>query len=167
MVFYWFGVPSGNSFFIKKLEKQRLGTTRSDHQKTVPKKYDFWVAEISKSEPPCRREHDFKVLSKSRKVLDFGVVLVLPFEPFGLSYPRKNGFQGCLNFVRFLHRLLSHFKPPERPSNYVKWGSIFGIIFCETFLAWEREARLIMRVLPTYARSFHRPSQNLRIFQYA
>ena len=37
----------------------------------------------------------------------------------------------------------------------------------ETFLAWEREARLIMRVLPTYARSSHRPSQNLRIFQYA
>ena len=149
MFFYWFGVPSGNSFFIKKPENQRLGTTRSDHQKRVRKKYDFWVAGLSKSEPPCRREHDFKVLSKSRKVLHFGVVLVPPFRAFGVSYRRKHCLGRCLNFLHFLHRLLCDFRPPKWPPNHVKWKS--------TFLAWEREARLIMRVLPTYARGSHRP----------
>ena len=166
--------------------------------------YDFWVAGTAKSEPPCRREHDFKVLSKSRKVLHFGVVLVPPFRAFGVSYRRKHCLERCLNFVHFLHRLLCYFRPPKWPPNHVKWRSIFGTIFYRsagvvsgltavpsppgtplsfnsslmqrplrfaalpvTFLAWEREARLIMRVLPTYARSSHRPSQNLRIFQYA
>ena len=167
MAFYWFGVPSGNSFFIKKLEKQRLGTTRSDHQKRVRKRYDFWVAGISKSEPPCRREHDFEVLSKSRKNLNFEVVLVPPFGAFGVSYRRKHGFQGCLTFVRFLDRLLHHFKPPKSPPKACKMGIHFWNHFWQTFLAWEREARLIMRVLPTYARSSQRPSQNLHIFQYA
>ena len=38
----------------------------------------------------------------------------------------------------------------------------------EPVLASEREARLIRRVLPTCgARSSHRPSQNLHIFEYA
>ena len=156
MVFHWFWVPSGTSFFIKKLEKQSLGTTPSGHQKRVRKMFEFWMAGTLKSELPCRREHDFEVLSKSRKDLHFELVLVPPFEAFGVSYPRKHGFQECLIFVRFLDRLLHHFRHPKcSPKSY------------KTFLAWEREARLIMRVLPTYARSFHRPSQNLRIFQYA
>ena len=116
-------------FFINKLEKQTLRTTRSGHQKRVRKMYDFWVAGTSKSEPPCRREHDFDVLSNSRKRLHFGGVLVPPFGAFGVSYPRKDAFQGCLNFVRFLHRLLCHFRPPKWPPNHVKWGSIFGTIF--------------------------------------
>ena len=119
MFFSWFGVPSGTSFFIKKLEKQSLGTTRSGHQKRVRKMYDFWVAGTLKSELPCRREHDFEVLSKSRKDLHFELVLVPPFEAFGVSYPRKHGFQECLIFVRFLDRLLHHFKHPKwSPKSY-------------------------------------------------
>ena len=84
------------------------------------------------NEPPCRREHDFKVLSKSRKVLHFGVVLVPPFRAFGVSYRRKHCLERCLNFVHFLHGLLCHFRPPKWPPNHVKWGSIFGTIFCES-----------------------------------
>ena len=129
MVLYWFWVPSETSFSIKKLEKQRFGTTRSGHEKSVQKRYDFWEAGISKSEPPCRREHDFKVLSKSRKVLHFGVVLVPPFRAFGVSYRRKHCLERCLNFLHFLHRLLCYFKPPKWPPNHVKWRSIFGTIF--------------------------------------
>ena len=162
--FHWFGVPSGTSFFIKKLEKQSLGTTRSGHQKRVRKMYDFWVAGTLKSELPCRREHDFEVLSKSRKHLNFGAVLVPSFGAFEVSYRRKRGFQRCFIFARFLDRLLHHFKPPKSPPKACKMGIHFWNHFWQTFLAWEREARLIMRVLPTYARSFHRPSQNLRIF---
>ena len=113
MVFYWFWVPSGTSFFIKKLEKQRFGTTRSGHQKRFRKMYDFWVAETTKSELPCRREHDFEVLSNSRKELHVEVVLVPPFGAFGVSYRRKHGFQGCLIFARFLNRLLHHFRHPK------------------------------------------------------
>ena len=134
MVFYWFWVPSGTSFFIKKLEKQSLGTTPSGHQKRVRKRYDFWEAGISKTEPPCRREHDFEVLSNSWKELNLGGVLVPPFGAFGVSYPRKDAFQGCLNFVRFLHRLLCHFKTLKWPPNHVKWGSILGTIFYQPFL---------------------------------
>ena len=146
------------------------------------------MAGTSKSEPTCKREHDFDVLSNSRKNLHFKVVLVPPLGAFGVSCRRKHSFQRCLILVRFLYRLLHNFKPPKWPPNHVKWGSIFGTIFyrsagvvpgsipvpsppgtplSSTFLAWEREARLIMRVLPTYARSSHRPSQNLHIFQYA
>ena len=133
MVFSWFSVPSGTSFFYtKKLEKQSFGTTRSGHQKWFRKMCDFWVAEISKSEPPCRREHDFEVLSNSRNNHNFEVVLLPPFEAFGVSYPRKHGFQECLIFVRFLDRLLHYFKPPKWFPNHVKWGSIFGTIFCES-----------------------------------
>ena len=107
-------------FCIKKLEKQRFGTTRSGHEKSVQKRYDFWEAGISKSEPPCRREHDFEVLSNSRKKLHIGDVLVPPFGAFGVSYRRKHGFQGCLNFVRFLDRLLHHFKHPKwSPKSYL------------------------------------------------
>ena len=87
------------------------------------------MAGTLKSELPCRREHDFQVLSNSRKDLHFEVVLVPPFGAFGVSYRRKHALQGCLNFVRFLHRLLSHFKLPRRPPNHVKWGSIFKTIF--------------------------------------
>ena len=132
MVLYWFWVPSGTSFFIKKLEKQRFGTTRSGHEKSVQKRCDFWEAGISKSEPPCRREHGFKVLSKSRKVLYFGVVLVPPFRAFGVSYRRKHCLERCLNFLHFLHRLLWHFSPPKWPPNHVKWGFIFGTILAES-----------------------------------
>ena len=72
-----------------------------------------------KSELPCRREHDFEVLSKSRKDLHFEVVLVPPFGAFGVSYPRKHGFQECLIFVRFLDRLLHHFRHPKcSPKSY-------------------------------------------------
>ena len=167
MIFYWFGVPSGTSFFIKKLEKQSLGTTRSGHEKRFRKMYDFWMTETTKSELPCRREHDFEVLSKSRKRLNFGAVLVPSFGAFGVSYRRKRGFQRCFIFVRFLNRLLHHFKPPKSPPKACKMGIHFWNHFWQTFLAWEREARLIMRVLPTYARSSHRPWQNLRMIQYA
>ena len=76
------------------------------------------MAGTTKSELPCRREHD------SRKDLHFEVVLVPPFGAFGVSYPRKQGFQGCLIFLRFLDRLLHHFKPPKWPPNHVKLGSI-------------------------------------------
>ena len=148
----------------------------------------FWMAGTTKSEPPCRREHDFEVLSKSRKRLNFGAVLVPSFGAFGVSYRRKRGFQRCFIFVRLLDRLLHHFKPPKSPPKACKMGIHFwnhfwqiryprsapnrttspsGTTLSFTFLAWEREARLIMRVLPTYARSSQRPSQNLRIFQYA
>ena len=164
MVFYWFWIPSGTSFFIKQLEKQSFGMTRSGHQKRVRKKYDFWEAGTAKSEPPCRREHDLEVLSNSRKELYFGGVFVPPFGSFGVSYRRKHCLERCLNFVHFLHGLLYHFRPPKWPPNH---KIHFWNHFLPTFLAWEREARLIMRVLPTYARSSHRPSQNLRIFQYA
>ena len=167
MFVYWFWVPSGTFFFIKWLGKQSLGTTRSGHEKKVRNTYDFWVAGTSKSEPPSRREHDFNVLSKSRKTLNFVVVLVPSFGAFGVSYRRKRGFQRCFIFVRFLDRLLHNFKPPKSPPKACKMGIHFWNHFWQTFLAWEREARLIMRALPTYARSFHRPSQNLRIFQYA
>ena len=115
-------------FFIKWLEKQSLGTTRSGHEKRVRKTYDFWVAGTSKSEPPSRREHDFDVLSKSRKTLNFVVVLVPSFGAFGVSYRRKHGFQGCLIFVPFLHWLLHYFKPPKWFPDHVKWESIFGTI---------------------------------------
>ena len=146
-----------NPFFIKKLEKQSLGTTRSGHQKRVRKIYDFWMAGTLKSELPCRREHDFEVLSKSRKDLHFELVLVPPFEAFGVSYPRKHGFQECLMFVRFLNRLLHHFKHPKCSPKSYKMRIHFWNHFLPTFLAWEREARLIMRVLPTYARGSDRP----------
>ena len=100
-------------------------------KKRSEKRMIFECLETMKNEPPCGREHDFEVLSKSRKALHFGVVLVPPFGAFGVSYRRKHGFQGCLNFVRFLDRLLHYFKPPKWPPNHVKWGSIFGTIFCE------------------------------------
>ena len=129
MVLYWFWVPSGTSFLIKKLEKQRFGTTRSGHEKSVQKTYDFWGAGTTKSELPCRREHDFEVLSKSRKRLNFGAVLVPSFGAFEVSYRRKRGFQRCFIFARFLDRLLHHFRPPKWPPNHVKWRSIFGTIF--------------------------------------
>ena len=154
-------------FFIKSLEKQSFGTTRSGLEKRGRKTYDFWEAGTSKSEPPCRREHDFDVLSNSRKGHHFGVVLVPSFGAFGVSYRRKHGFQRCFIFARFLNGLLHHFKPPKSPPKACKMGIHFWNHFWQTFLAWEREARLIMRVLPTYARSSHRPSQNLRRFQYA
>ena len=56
------------------------------------------MAGISKSEPPCRREHDFEVSSNSRKVLHIGGVLVPPFKAFGVSYPRKYDFSEVLEF---------------------------------------------------------------------
>ena len=84
------------------------------------------MAGTSKSEPPCRREHDFNVLSKSRKYLHFEVVLIPPFTAFGVSYRRKHGFQGCLIFVRFLLRLLEHFSSPKSPTEPIKSSSIFG-----------------------------------------
>ena len=183
------------------------------------------MAGTTKSELPCRREHDFEVLSKSRKRLNFGAVLVPSFGAFEVSYRRKRGFQRCFIFARFLDRLLHHFKPPKSPPKACKMGIHFwnhfgrirrrrsapnrttslpgtplsfyssitqrplrfaalpvirypqsapnrttspsGTTLSSTFLAWEREARLIMRVLPTYARSSHKPSHNLPIFQYA
>ena len=120
-------------FFIKKLEKQSFGTTCGGHEKKVRKTCDFWVAGTSKSEPPCRREHDSEVLSNSRKELYFGGVLVPPFGAFGVSYRRKHCLERCLNFLHFLHRLLCHFKPPKWPPNHIKWRSIFGTIFYEPF----------------------------------
>ena len=80
-----FWVPSGTSFSIKKLEKQRFGTTCGEHGKGVRKRCGFRVAVTSKSELPSRREHDFEVLTKSRKGLHFGVVLVSPLGAFGVS----------------------------------------------------------------------------------
>ena len=133
MVLYWFWVPSETSFSIKKLEKQRFGTTWNGHEKIARHIYDFWMAGTTKSGPPCRREHDLEVLSNSKKMLHFGGVLVPPFRAFEISYRRKHGFQRCLIFVRFLHRLLCNFRPPKWPPNHVKWRSIFGIIFCEPF----------------------------------
>jgi len=56
------------------------------------------VAGTSKSEPPCKREHDFDVLSNSRKTLNFEGVLIPPFGAFGLSYARKTLFSGVLDF---------------------------------------------------------------------
>ena len=156
MVLYWFWVPSETSFSIKKLEKQRFGTTRSGHEKMVRKTSDFWVAGTSKSEPPSGREHDFDVLSKSRKTFNFGVVLVPSFGAFGVSYRRKRGFQRCFIFARFLNRLLHHFKPPKSPPKACKMGIHFWNHFWQTFLAWEREARLSVRVLVTCGRSLHR-----------
>ena len=82
-----------------------------------------------KNETPCRREHDFEVLTTSRKYLHFGVVLVPPFRAFEISYRRKHGFQRCLIFVRFLQRLLCNFRHPKSPPNQLKWGSIFATIF--------------------------------------
>ena len=83
------------------------------------------MAGTSKSEPPCRQENDFEVLTKSRKDLHFGVVLVPPFRAFGVSYRRKRGFQGCFIFVRFLDRLLHHFKPPKSSPKACKIGDSF------------------------------------------
>ena len=101
------------------------------------------MAGTSKSEPPCRREHDSEVLSQSRKNLYFELVLLPPFSAFGVSYSKKHSFQECLILVRFLDRLLHHFKHPKWFPNH-------------TFLAWEREARLTVRVSPTLGRSFDR-----------
>ena len=90
------------------------------------------MAGTLKNELPCRREHDFEVLSKSRKDLHFEVVLVPPFGAFGVSYRRKHGFQGCLIFVRFLLRLLEHFCSPNSPTEPIKLSSIFGTIFLKS-----------------------------------
>ena len=107
-------------FFIKKLEKQSLGATRSGHEKRFRKMYDFGVAGTVKSELPCRREHDFEVLSQSRKNLYFELVLLPPFSAFGVSYSKKQSFQECLILVRFLDRLLHHFKHPKWFPNHIK-----------------------------------------------
>ena len=72
-------------FFNKRFEKHNFGATRNGHEKRVRKNSDFSMAGTSKNEPPCRREHDFEVLTKSRKGLHFGVVLVPAFRAFGLS----------------------------------------------------------------------------------
>ena len=119
---------------MKRLEKQTFGTTRNEHEKRIRKKYDFRVAGTTKSEPPCRRVHDFNVLSNSRKVPHFGGVLVPPFGAFGVSYRRKHGFQGCLILVRFFHRLLEHFRSPKSPTEPIKSSSIFGTFFLKPFL---------------------------------
>jgi len=87
------------------------------------------VAGLPKSEPPCRRGLDFKVLSNSREELYFGGVFVPPFGSFRISYRRKHCLERCLNFLRFFHILLCHFRPPKWPPNHVKWASIFGTIF--------------------------------------
>ena len=83
------------------------------------------MAGTTKSELPCRREHDFEVLSKSRKHLNFGAVLVPSFGAFEVSYRRKRGFQRCFIFARFLDRLLHHFKPPKSPPKACKMGIHF------------------------------------------
>ena len=83
------------------------------------------MAGTTKSELPCGREHDFDVLSNSRKGLHFGVVLVPPFGTFGVSYRRKHGFQRCFIFARFLDRLLHHFKHPKSPPKACKMGIHF------------------------------------------
>ena len=124
-LFYWFWVPSGTSFSIKNLEKQSFGTTCGGHEKRVWKICDFWVTGTTKSEPPCRREHDLEVLSNSRKMLHFGGVLVPPFGAFGVSYHRKHCFQGCWIFVRSLHKLLHNFRPPKRSPKSKVFGSVF------------------------------------------
>ena len=82
--------------------------------------YDFGVAGTVKSELPCRREHDFEVLSQSRKNLYFELVLLPPFSAFGVSYSKKHSFQECLILVRFLDRLLHHFKHPKWFPNHIK-----------------------------------------------
>ena len=73
-------------FFHQKARKTEFRDDSKRASKKGPKNiYDFCMVGTLQNEPPCRREHDFKVLSKSRKVLHFGVVLVPPFAPFGVS----------------------------------------------------------------------------------
>ena len=51
MDFYWFWVPSGTSLFIKKLRKQRFGTTCDEHEKRVRKNMIFKRLEPQKVNP--------------------------------------------------------------------------------------------------------------------
>ena len=124
-----FRYPLGSLSYSKNLKNRVSGWLEADIKKESEKHLIFERLEPRKVSPRAGGSMILRFCPTPGKCSILEVFWYLLLQPLGSPILEKMLFKGCFIFVRFLHRLLCHFRPPKWPPNHVKWRSIFGTIF--------------------------------------